>query len=177
MSGKTILTTERLLLRETCAEDRGALCEILQDEETMYAYEHAFDDREVDRWLQNNLDRYRRYGFGLWSVVLRQTGAVIGQCGLTMQSIGEDEPVVEIGYLFNRAYWHNGYASEAAIACKLYAFEALGIEEVYSIIRVNNAPSLAVARRNGMEYCKQYVKHYRGIDMPHAVMKVAKQKI
>ena len=49
---------------------------------------------------------------------------MIGQCGLTMQPWKETE-VLEIGYLFNRAYWHRGYAIEAAEACKKYAFEIL----------------------------------------------------
>ena len=80
-----ILETERLRLRELTAEDRPALCAILQDAEVMYAYAHAFSDREVDDWLQNQLDRYRRDGFGLWAVVRKSDGAVIGQCGLTWQ--------------------------------------------------------------------------------------------
>ena len=62
----TILETERLLLRQLTAEDRPALCAILQDEEVMYAYAHAFSDREVDEWLQNQLTRYRRdYAFSV----------------------------------------------------------------------------------------------------------------
>lgn len=172
MDGKIILTTDRLILREMNRDDRAALCAILQDRETMYAYEHAFSDQEVDNWLENQLNRYRRYGYGLWAVVLRETGETIGQCGLTMQSIGTDEPVVEIGYLLNRAHWGKGYATEAAQACKAYAFHVLGIGEVYSIIRENNAASLAVARRNGMSECGRFVKHYMGIDMPHVVMRV-----
>lgn len=57
-----ILQTERLYLREMTYDDRLELCKILQDEETMYAYEHAFSDEEVDVWMQRNLDRYRDYG-------------------------------------------------------------------------------------------------------------------
>ena len=67
-----ILQTERLYLREMTYDDRFELCEILQDEETMYAYEHAFSDEEVDVWMQRNFDRYRDYGFGLWAVVRRR---------------------------------------------------------------------------------------------------------
>ena len=161
-----ILETERLYLRELEEADFPALCRILQDEETMYAYEGAFSDEEVWAWLERQLDRYRRPGFGLWAVVLKESGEVIGQCGLTMQPWKETE-VLEIGYLFARDYWHQGYAAEAAMACKRYAFETLGADEVCSIIRDTNTASQRVAERNGMTVRDARTKHYRGVDMPH----------
>ena len=161
-----ILETERLYLRELERSDYEALCRILQDEETMYAYEGAFSDEEVWAWLERQLDRYRRLGFGLWAVVLKESGEVIGQCGLTMQPWKEAE-VLEIGYLFARDYWHRGCAAEAAAACKRYAFETLGADEVCSIIRDTNAASQKVAERNGMTVRDAWTKHYRGVDMPH----------
>ena len=166
MNEKVILETKRLLLREMKGDDFGALCRIMQDEETMYAYEGAFGEQEVQDWLDRQLSRYRENGFGLWAVVLKETGKMIGQCGLTIQP-WKDEKVLEIGYLFQRAFWHNGYASEAAIACKKYAFEVLKANEVCSIIRDTNIPSQKVAERNGMTKTDEWTKHYRGVDMPH----------
>lgn len=166
MNEKVILETERLLLRELNENDFGALCKILQDDETMYAYEGAFSDEEVGEWLDRQLSRYREYGFGLWAVVLKETGEVIGQCGLTMQP-WKNEGLLEIGYLFQRQFWHNGYATEAAAACKKYAFEVLKADEVCSIIRDTNIPSQKVAERNGMTKKDAWTKHYRGVDMPH----------
>lgn len=90
--------------REMTEEDFPALCKILQDEEVMYAYAHAFSDEEAAAWLENQFKRYRTFGNGLWAVVLKENGEMIGQCGLT---------------------WHHGYAAEAAIACREYAFERL----------------------------------------------------
>lgn len=98
-----ILQTERLLLREMTQEDFPALCCILQDEQTMYAYEGAFSDSEAQVWLDRQLERYRQLGFGLWAVILKQTGEMIGQCGLTMQP-WKGQELLEIGYLFNRSY-------------------------------------------------------------------------
>lgn len=121
---------------------------MLQDAEVMYAYAHAFDDEEVDDWLRRQLDRYARYGFGLWAVLRKETGALIGQCGVTMQETGEGE-VPEIGYLLRKDCWHRGYATEAAAACRDYAFETLGFDRVWSIIRENNLPSQRVARAAG----------------------------
>lgn len=161
-----ILETERLYMRELNQSDFNSLCKILQDNDTMYAYEGAFSDSEVQEWLDNQISRYQKWGFGLWAVILKETDEMIGQCGLTMQPWKETE-VHEIGYLFNKLYWHKGYATEAAKACKKYAFEVLKTDEVCSIIRDTNIASQNVAVRNGMKITDTWIKHYRGIDMPH----------
>lgn len=161
-----ILETERLYLREICQADIESLCKILQDEETMYAYEGAFSDQEVQEWLDRQIARYRKWNFGLWAVILKETDEMIGQCGLTMQP-WKDNEVLEIGYLFQRAYWHKGYALESAKACKKYAFEILNAREVCSIIRDTNIASQNVAIRNGMVLTDSWTKHYKGVDMPH----------
>lgn len=161
-----ILETERLYMREMNQADFNYLCGILQDEETMYAYEGAFSDSEVQKWLDRQISRYQKWSFGLWAVILKETNEMIGQCGLTMQP-WKDTEVLEIGYLFNRSYWHKGYATEAARACKKYAFEILGADEVCSIIRDTNIASQNVAIRNGMTVTDRWTKHYRGVYMPH----------
>lgn len=161
-----ILETERMYLREMEQADFHSLCNILQDEDAMYAYEGAFNDHEVQEWLDRQISRYGKWNFGLWAVILKGTDEMIGQCGLTMQQWKGAE-VLEIGYLFNRFYWHRGYAIEAAKACKKYAFEILKAKEVCSIIRDTNIPSQNVAIRNGMTKMDTWVKHYRGVDMPH----------
>lgn len=161
-----ILETERLCLREMGQSDFTSLCKIMQDQETMYAYEGAFSYSEVQEWLDRQIRRYQKWGFGLWAVILKETGGIIGQCGLTMQPWKEEE-VLEIGYLFNRRFWHKGYAVEAARACKQYAFETLNAKEVCSIIRDTNIASQNVAIRNGMTMTDSWTKHYRGVDMPH----------
>ncbi len=166
-----LLETERLILREMTQEDFPALCEILQDGDVMYAYEGAFSDDEAHRWLDKQLKNYQEYGFGLWAVVHKLSGRMIGQCGLTMQDYN-GSTVLEVGYLFQKVHWHCGYATEAAVACKEYAFGTLDAEQVYSIIRDTNIASQNVAIRNGMSCIGQFVKHYRGIDMPHLVFSV-----
>ena len=170
---KTILETPRLLLREMTTSDLPAICRVLQDEKTMYAYEHAFSDEEAQAWLNNQLRRYREDGFGLWAVVLKESGEIIGQCGITLQDVN-GEWVPEVGYLFERAYWHQGFATEAAIARKEYAFSVLGVDTVYSIIRDNNFASQRVAQRNGMNVCGKTVKFYYGMEMPHLIFRAVR---
>ena len=163
-----VLETRRLQLREMEANDFASLCGILQDPEVMYAYEHAFGDEEVRQWLERQRKRYRKDGFGLWAVVERPTGELVGQCGLTMQQWGE-RMIPEIGYLLRKDRWHMGYATEAALACRDFGFSSLGLPALYSIIRENNLPSQAVARRCGMSLVGRQMKHYYQMDMPHLV--------
>ena len=129
-----ILSTPRLDLRELTDADLPALRTTLHDPVAMTAYEGAFDDAESLAWLRRMQQRYADDGFGLWAVVLRETGAMIGQCGITRQFIDRDE-VFEVGYLFARAHWHRGYAVEAAAACRDWAFDTLPIDDLYAKVR------------------------------------------
>lgn len=170
---KKILETERVYLREMNQCDYQDLCEILQDAEAMYAYEHAFTDIEAQNWLDKQLDRYNQFGFGLWAVIDKKTNCFIGQVGLTIQNV-ECKEELEIGYLIKKKYWHNGYATEAAIACKDYAFYNLNKDRVVSIIRDTNYASQNVAKRVGMSVEKQFIKHYYNMDMPHYLYSMSK---
>lgn len=168
---KKILETDRLYLREMTDADYPSLCKMLRDTDVMYAYAHAFSAEEAWEWLRRQQQRYQEDGFGLWAAVQKKTDEMIGQCGITWQ-VWDDKRVPEIGYLFCKDFWHQGYATEAAVACKKYAFQTLGFESVFSIIRENNLPSIRVAERNGMTLCGRMIKHYYGMDMPHLVFSV-----
>lgn len=167
------IKTSRLTLQQLQPDNYESLCKILQDKDVMYAYEHAFDDAEVKAWYDNQCRRYREDGYGLWAVLLNESKEMIGQCGLTNQVIN-NQIVVEVGYLFQKAYWHQGYAKEAAWACVEYAFDNYPIDAVYSIIRTNNYASINVAKRNGFVVWDQIIKHYYGIDMPHDIYKITR---
>jgi len=169
-----IIETDRLYLREMTQEDFPALCKIMQDEDVMYAYNGTYSDIEVQSWLDKKLLHYEKHGFGLWAVVLKDSGEMIGQCGLSMQDF-DGTQVLEVGYLFQKAFWHKGFATEAAIASKEYAFDKLNADEVFSIIRDTNTASQNVAKRNGMTVCGAFVKYFRGVDMPHLVFSVKKE--
>lgn len=171
-----MIETKRLIIREMVQSDYDALCGILCDEEVMRAaYENAFNLEEAQNWLNRHLKRYEEYGFGLWAVVLKETNEMIGQCGLTKQ-VWREKEILEIGFLFQKAYWHKGYATEAAIACKEYAFSVLNANRVYSIIRDTNIASQKVAVRNGMNIIDKDNKNFRNIDMEFFLYSVERTK-
>ncbi len=146
--------------------DLPQLRTIMQDSQTMAAYEGPFDDDMVSAWFARMRERYRQDGFGLWAVVMSGTDEMIGQCGLTGQRI-LDEDVIEVGYLFNRGHWHRGYATEAARACRDYAFDTLDAARVYAQVRDTNIASMNVAIRLGMTVRGRFEKTFRGVRMPH----------
>lgn len=168
-----ILQTERLILREMNQLDFQDLAEILQNPRVMYAYEHDFSDEDVQIWLDRQLTRYQKYGFGLWAVILKSSGIMIGQAGLTMQPY-KDSQVLEIGYLLKEKYWHQGYAREAAAGCKHYAFEQLHQNKIYSIIKSDNYPSMKVAQSIGMVKQDEFITRYYNGDMLHYLYSVSR---
>lgn len=163
-----VLETERLLLRQLEETDLDDLKEILQDPIAMVAYEHAFSDEECHDWLDRMMLRQRRDGISLYAVIHKETGEFLGQCGLTMQEV-EGRRLPEVGYLFKRRFWHNGYATEAAAACLDYGFTQKGLDTIYCIVKHDNFLSQAVARRNGMEIIHHFDKFYMNKHMPHVL--------
>ena len=168
-----ILETERLLLRELEQADFSDLAELLQDPEVVYAYEHCFTREDVQEWLDRQQARYRNDGIGLWAVLLKDTGRMIGQAGLTKQPF-EGEKVLEAGYLLKKEFWHQGYAAEAAEACKNYAFRELKAEKVCSIIKKDNLPSIKVAERIGMIREAEFTARYYNGDMRHYLYSISR---
>ena len=155
MSSRIILETERLILREYVQADYDALYPILSDPETMKYYPKPYDEKGVQRWLDWSFDHYRKYGFGLWAAVLKETGEFVGDCGLTMQQIdGEDLP--EVGYHIRKERWRQGLAREASRAVRDWAFTHTGFHCLYSYMNAANLPSRATAAANGMKLIKEF---------------------
>ncbi len=169
-----IFETERLMFREMAQSDFQDLAEILQNPKVMYAYEHLFSKQDVQEWLDRQIGRYRKYGFGLWAVQLKASNAMIGRAGLTMQPY-KDTEVLEIGYLLKESFWHCGYAREAACGCKKYAFERLNADTVHAIIKADNAASIRVAESIGMRKEDEFAARYYQGDRLHFLYSVHRQ--
>lgn len=144
---RTILETERLLLREIGEADLPVLHRIFGDPESMRHYPGVKTFDETAAWFRKlAFDSYAQNGFGLWTIVETASGEVIGDCGITLQPTPRGmEP--EIGYHLRPEYLGRGYAFEAASACRDYGFETLGLDRVVSIVSPENTPSQRVAAR------------------------------
>jgi ribosomal-protein-alanine N-acetyltransferase len=161
-----ILETPRVYLRKIQTDDFEAICLILQDINVMYAWEHAFSDEEVAQWIDESIMRYDRDGYSYWAVIEKASDKLIGVTGLISEQ-ADNENYIGIGYIYNKSYWGNGYAIEAASACVDYAFNILHLNEITAQIRPENKASRNVAEKLGMSVKKKFIKHYKNKDMPH----------
>ena len=155
------LETKRLLLREMNPNDFQALFLVLGDPEAMRHYPFTFDGRHVKDWIERNMNRYRKDGFGLWAVCLKETGELIGDCGLTLQNI-HGEILPEIGYHIRRDCQQKGYAGEAARAVRNWAFSNTDYPTLYSCCKYTNVPSIKTAESIGMQFVCEYPDETNG---------------
>jgi RimJ/RimL family protein N-acetyltransferase len=153
----TILETERLILRRQQASDVTPLVELWADPEVT-RYMGGPRDRER---LQSVFEEAARDPYAerhdLWPVVEKETGQVVGQCGLLDKDVqGRDE--IELAYTLALSAWGKGYATEIARALKRHAFEAMGIPRLIALIEPENLASERVAVKIGMRFDKEVVR-------------------
>jgi RimJ/RimL family protein N-acetyltransferase len=94
---------------------------------------------------------YEKFGFGMYLVILKDTGVPAGICGLIKRDGLED---VDIGYAFLPQYWSKGYATEAALAVKKYAKNTIGLKRLVAITDPENLGSIRVLEKIGLEFEK-----------------------
>ena len=163
-----VIETERLYLREMTENDFEALKKVLADPEIMLHYPCVFDEAKVKNWIQRNIDRYRIFGFGLWAVCLKETGEMIGDCGLTMQLVnGQIKP--EIGYHIRADKQRKGYAKEAASAVRDWTFTHTPFNIIYSYMKYTNEASIRTAIFYGCRQVDEFEDDVNGITKVFAV--------
>ena len=159
------LETDRLVLRAPVPEDAETLAPMYADPEVM---RYVGDGRtltraETERSVRRMIERWEADGFGLFTTVRKEDGAVIGRVGLlvwnsdtwepTTRAEGAEVPTeVEVGYTLGRDFWGCGYATEAAGAVRDYALGGLGAERLIALIIHGNTASENVARKLGLAY-------------------------
>ncbi len=150
-----VIETERLILREMTEDDFDALSAVLADSDIMQHYPYTFNEDRIRGWIRKNIERYNVFGFGLWAVVLKDTGVMIGDCGLSMQNInGQIRP--EIGYHIRKDCQMKGYASESAKAVRDWTFINTPFQIIYSYMKSTNAPSCRTAMAYGCHLVDEY---------------------
>jgi ribosomal-protein-alanine N-acetyltransferase len=165
------LETPRLRLRELGFDDLEALNAIQSDADHMRFYPHPFSIEESRSWIEKNLVRYERLGYGLWAVEDKQTGEFLGNVGPTLQQVdGVGE--VELGWSITPTRARQGLASEAAAACRDDCFGRLDLSYVIALIRPENTRSRGVAERIGMTVWKETTH----ASMPHLVYRIDRRR-
>ena len=167
-----MLETERLVLQQLEPEDIDALHLVLGDAETMSYYPSAFSRAKTGEWIDWNRSSYQRHGFGLWALVLREDGGLVGDCGLTVQDV-DGASMVEIGWHVRRDLWGRGLATEAAAACRDHGFATLDVPLLISLVRPENVASCRVAEKIGM---KVTAETRRGPDWLHRVYGITREE-
>jgi [ribosomal protein S5]-alanine N-acetyltransferase len=152
--------TQRLILRKFGTGDAKAIFSFLGDPAVMRFSVNGQETRESIRtkYLPSCLERYARDGLGQWAVVRKSDGVCIGECGICAQRIDEKREH-EISYRLRRDCWGQGFATEAAQACRDYGFNQIGLSRLISIIEAGNSASIRVAEKMGMTLKKKTSFH------------------
>ena len=157
----TVLETSRLALREMDTADLDFVAEMLAHPEVMRFYPKCYSREEAEAWVQRQQHRYANDGIGIWLAFEKTTGKPVGQIGLVPQRVdGTEEP--GLTYLIHRPFWRQGFATEAAVGCRDYAFDVLNAPRVICTIRPENTPSLGVAMKIGLR--REKLVEYKGYE-------------
>lgn len=143
-----ILTTNRCVVRETTVEDVDSFYRIYADPSVTAYMEDLFADRDEEvAYTKEYMEKvYAFYGYGMWTVLEKESGAVIGRAGISWRE-GYDLP--ELGFVFGVPWQGQGYAFEVCSAILDYAREELLMEEVQALVRPGNERSLKLCERLG----------------------------
>ena len=144
--------TKRLFIRPIDPVDATTWCDYFRENDGL-KYVGIADTENAEecakQWVERQLWRYRTKQYGLLALVEKDSNALVGQCGLLLQQVdGKFE--IEIGYHVLPKFWGNGFATEAALLFRDYAFENKLRDSLISIIHVENIRSQRVAEKNKM---------------------------
>ena len=151
----TIVEAERLRLRRLRPSDAAAMDQVFTDPEVMRFSDGVKSPAWVRDWLDSSEQQfYEPWGFGPWAVVERSSETVLGYCGLFRFPDIDGVPEIELGYRLARAHWGRGFATEAALAVRNYAFETLRLPRLVALVDPANTASIRVAEKIGMHFEK-----------------------
>lgn len=145
------LLTDRLRLRRYRKDDVDDAYRLMSDARVMRYYPALFDRDRATRMIDSALRAYEKTGYSVLVVERLSDGVFLGHVGLLHWDDVDGREDVEVSYMLVPDAWGHGYATEAARACRDWAFENLGVDRVVSFVAVENQPSIRVAERNGMK--------------------------
>ena len=164
------LTTPRLQLRDVCREDLEFLCEIYTTTAGVPDFGFVYSRDEVVAMVDRAIELAEQPGptTGLWVAERRSDGVPIGRYGVMRQTVqpwprGDSFSLTELGWYTHPEHRRQGFALEAADACRQYAHDALGVAVLGACVLPRNLASAAVAERLGM----QRLRRVRHADLEH----------
>lgn len=151
--GTIYIETERLILRSWKDSDKTTFVEMNSNENVMRYFPALLSVEESNAFAERIKAEFEETGFGLYAVEIKATGEFIGYVGFHRFTFDVPfSPNWEIGWRISYKFWHNGYATEAAMACINFAREKGLSDKLYSFTAVPNIPSENVMKRIGMTY-------------------------
>ena len=162
-----MIDTKRLTARKLTMDDAETWLEFLQGEDSLEFLPFSGPTLEDSKqWMERQLDRYKKNNCGLMALIHKETGEMVGQCGVLKQEV-EGKTEYEVGYHIIPRFRNQGYATEAAMAFKEYIFIHDLSDSVISLIHVDNVKSQRVAEKNGMkrDFITKSFSYMQGIPM------------
>lgn len=145
------IRTSRLLLRPWKDNDLGQLIEMNADPKVMEFIGPTLTKDQSKAMMARARGSWEQRGYGRFAIEMLASGSVIGFVGLAQTRIDAHfAPAVEIGWRLSTKYWGHGYATEGALAVKIFAFENLGLSEIVSFTSVQNLRSRHVMEKIGL---------------------------
>jgi RimJ/RimL family protein N-acetyltransferase len=157
------LETPRLVIRSFEPSDAEGMLAVFGDPEVR-KYLPPFPDPTIESMgtsVARRMAMERDHGHGLWAVERKDTGELIGDCGLML--VEGTGPEVELAYHYKQSAWNHGYGTEAATACLARGFSAVGLEQIIAICFPENVGSWRVMEKAGMRY--EGMARYYGLDL------------
>lgn len=153
MADKYLFSSERLGFRNWTGDDLPLMTALNADEEVMTYFPGIQSRRQTSGFIARMQEMYDARGYCYFATETLADGKLIGFIGLAWQTYELSfAPCVDMGWRLARSAWGRGYATEGAKRCLAYAFETLGLSEVFALAPEVNIPSVSVMQKSGMQY-------------------------
>ena len=153
-------------------EDVDSFVKIYQDPGiTRYTDAFCIEPQKEREHVKQYIEKvYEFFGFGVWTVLWKETGEVIGRVGFEQpyageagkaagdgENDGDDDELLALGYMIARPWQGKGIAQEVCRAALDFAREELEVSKVQVVIDAENQPSLRLAERLGVREWRDVV--------------------
>ncbi len=150
-----MIETERLIVRPWQESDVDAWYAIVSDPVTMQFWPAPLTQEDAARWIAVSLERYAREGFGRNALLLKETGELIGDCGIVSTTL-DGEAVYDLGYILHHPYHRQGIGLEVASALRDYGFSVLNLPAIHANMAHDHTASRRVAEKIGMTLVRTF---------------------